>query len=165
MLAPGMALGLASSVPLGMGIMRLFLREKYADYAQFGERLYGLRANRVGVFLGALMAVPSLIFMVLAADCFAARTENHIVISRFWSLGAERRSYADVREVRAVESFRAPNGKIVRRPFHEIEFIDGSVWSPKQLGRDPEKAEEIEFVRLIAVRSGKSIVRHLIRPE
>jgi hypothetical protein len=70
-------------------------------------------------------------------------------VNRFFGFGEQRYKYEQIGELRRIRSFKAPNGNIVRRVHHEVEFSDGSIWSTRQnpfeLSTELEK-EIMEFI-------------------
>src|SRR5262245_33987944 len=60
-------------------LYRLLLRKNYAEFALYGSMSSGLDSRKVFKFLSILVLIPSLIFTVLAMDCYARFTGDQII--------------------------------------------------------------------------------------
>jgi hypothetical protein len=144
-------------------LYRLLLKERYAEYTLYGNLKTGFDSWRVIKFLALTIIIPSALLTCLAMDCYAGFTDDRMITNRFWGIGENVRAYQQITRIRQVQSFKAPNGNIIERPFYVLHFNDGSTWSTKnQLYRfaedsDLNQQKEAELIIFIAGKIGKEV--------
>jgi hypothetical protein len=156
---------LLGAVPTDL-LYRLLLKEKYAEYTLYGNLKAGFDGWKVVKFLSALILIPSVIFTVLAMDCYARFTDDQIITNRYWGLGEIAHNYNQIARIKSVRFIEAPSGKVVENPYHVVHFNDGSIWSTRntfyradqELKLSAEK--EKESLAFVAEKCGKEIERY-----
>jgi hypothetical protein len=146
----------ASAIPT-MLLYRKLLGDRYPEYAAYGQVKAGFDVARVSrvLFVGAGLLSGAL--LLLGLDHYTRFGRDAVTINGFFGLGPVTHGYADVRAVRLVARFQAPNGNIVERPHLVLEFRDGSRWSTRNNGRPKNRAEDQAIAALVAARSGVPI--------
>jgi hypothetical protein len=100
--------------------------------------------QQVRAFPYEAMAIAVIVTTINIAsfDAFMVITASELRYSGFVSATTLRRPIAEIQEVRVRQVFRAPNGKIVRRPWLEFRFANGQPLDTSRLieGDEIERA-------------------------
>ena len=95
------------------------------------------------------LTVIAVLLLELSLDHYTRFDPTGVRINGFWTLGSRSFTYEDIKELRAVTSFTAPNGKHVERPHFSIHFVDGTRWRTLHFhDTDPVADEKLfDFLR------------------
>jgi hypothetical protein len=156
---PALFIGiLVGAIPTDL-LYRLLLKERYAEYTLYGNLKTGFDGWRVVKFLALAIIIPSALLACLAMDCYARFTDDRMITNRFWGIGESARAYQQITRIRQVQSFKAPNGNIIERPFYVLHFNDGSIWSTKnqfyRFAEDSDLDQQQREAELIIFIAGK----------
>jgi hypothetical protein len=151
-----------SGVATQFGMAR-WLGELYDGYRRFWLAKLPIDTWKLWEGLAAVMAGVSLFAVPLALDCYSRFTDQSLQSSTFLSLSRTTHPYSTITELREVEGFQAPSGKLVYRPYFEIDFQDGFVWSSRDLFHDPNFQRDQAILEFVATQTGKPIVHYDIR--
>lgn len=143
--------------------MAHWLGSAYAGFRSFWRAKLPFDTWKVFEALLTVVVPVSLFTVLLGLDCYSRFTPQSLQSSTFLSLSRTEHPYSAVAEVREVEAFQAPSGKIVYRPYFEIAFQDGFVWSSRDLFHDPNFQRDQAIVEFVATKAGKPIVHYDIR--
>jgi len=164
-LLPAFFLGLAgAAVPTHFLFSRM-LGGRYREFLYYCNLRAGFDALRAYYWITFVIATPALLVIPLALDYYIRFAEDEIAISPFFSFGENRRPYSDVKEIRSVATFRAPNGNVVSNPYYQIVFEDGLIWSIRDGLQKKDTERDRAIMNFVSQRSGKSISRYNIAPE
>jgi hypothetical protein len=160
---PAIFLGIfVGAIPTDL-LYRALLQERYAEYTHYGNLRVGFDSWRV-VRITALFLIPLLALLTcLGMDCYARFTDDKVITNRFWGIGETEHAYSQITSIRQIQSFKAPNGNIVERPYSALHFNDGSNWSTKnQYYRFSEDSNlnqqrEAELILFITNKTGKQV--------
>jgi hypothetical protein len=110
-------------------LLRLRLKEKYAEYTLYGNLLYGFDTWKAIKNLAVVTLVPCAMFTIFAMDCYARFTDDQIITNRFLCFGETAHNYSQVTRIKSVRFSVAPGENGGESPYHAVHFSDGSSWS------------------------------------
>ena len=84
-------------------------------------------------------------------------TPVEIIVNPMGGLGETRHPYGQIKALEVVLQRRAPGGRLIDRPYPEIEFRDGSRFNPYDVLWDEEPGRDMKLLHLIAQQSRKPI--------
>ncbi len=153
---PGIFLGIVTAaLPLD-GFTRLWHGPRYAEYMRYSRYRYRIDALKAFAVLVVIVVLASAVAIALGLDCYTRFDDRGIAVNPLLGLGERRHAWSEVRAVRAVETFVAPSGRVVPRPYYAIHFAEGSRWTTRDGGRDPLDSDA-EIVEFAAARAGCAI--------
>ena len=147
-------------------LYRLLLRQNYTEFTHYGNMCSGIDSRKVFVFLSLLVLIPSMIFSILAIDCYARFTNDQIITNRYWGFGETTHNYSQITRIKSVRYIESLSGKIVERPYHVVHFNDGSIWSTQNSFYSSDQdhklsdEKEQEILDYVATKCGKEIERY-----
>jgi hypothetical protein len=155
---PALFLGMVSAVvPMHFLYRYLLGPNRYAEYNDFINTKAGFDSFRVIFFLG-LLVVPSMILLsLLALDCRVFGDKDGVTLNGFLSFGDRRYAWSDVKSIERVDSFEAPNGNIVRKPYHVIRFSDGAAINFHRILADTAPETQQSVAQYASDRSGVAL--------
>lgn len=115
-----------SAIPLHYLYLSMLGRQRYAEYIEYGNQKFELDSWRVFRFLGNLMIPLCLAFTFMALDTYARVTGDSFVVNRFLGTGEAVLRFEQLQAIELVESFVAPDGNIVHRPYYVLRFQHGA---------------------------------------
>lgn len=160
---PAFFLGILSA---GMGLqwgMARRLGDLYHGFRLFWRAKLPVDTWKVFEALITVLVPVCLFAVALGLDSYSRFTDQGLQSSSFLSLSRTNHPYSTVTEVRVVEGFRAPSGKVVNRPYFEIAFQDGFVWSSQDPFHDPNLMRDLSIVDFVSRKSGKPITQYDVR--
>ena len=161
---PGLFLGIFTSLPLGMGVVRLFMgRRRFLEYLFWDEGRLGPEST-AGVInllsgLAVLVGLPAAVFVFLAMNWYARFTEEGIAVKGLLAVGEEVHRYEDVEQI-VVTSHRKVGKDVMEGEDLGVRFRDGRRWGTGQTFQLPRDAAErdrlIDFLRRV---TGRPVIR------
>jgi len=145
-----------SAIPLHFMYLALLGRERYAEYTEYGNQKFGGNSWKLLRYIGYVIIPICLIFTFLSLNSYARVTNNTFVINRFFSLSEVQYNFEKIKAITLTKSFKAPNGKIVRKPYYEIGFTDGTSYNFHKALHDLNFAQQKEIVEHV---SNNSVIR------
>jgi hypothetical protein len=139
-------------------LMRWLLGDRFQDFILFGDLSQGFDSMKLAVVLSALLLIVVAIAVLFCFDYSTRIDDSGMDINSLFSLGTRHRDYSEVAEIRKVQSFKAPNGAIVRNEYYELEFDDGKTWSFRDNVFEGGDAKETEVFEYLSQRTGLRIV-------
>lgn len=150
----GMVLGV---FPADRLLRRLLGAERHAEYELYDNLSHGgIDGWKVFRVLAVVICLVASVGIVIGIGNYAYATQSEFVFTVL-GFGEHRYSWSEVKEVRLVKSFKAPNENIVSRPYHEIEFADGKVWSVHSSLNDLDWPREQAMFAYVCAQSGKTL--------
>ena len=164
-LQPGVALALPSiflaiflaGIPLHFLYLRLLGPERYAQYIEYGNQKLGVNSWKLLRHMAYVIVPLCVIFTALTLDSYVRITESKIGINPFFGIGEKEYSFEDVRNLKLVKSFKAPNGNIVYRPYFVISFADGTEFNFHKTLFDTNIKEQERIAVFISHKSNRTI--------
>jgi hypothetical protein len=158
-MVPGGLFGFtAGALPVSL-LFRRLLREEYEEYTLYTNLKYRFDSWRAFQLIAAVSTVLCTVYVVVTMDTYVRVTPDEIVVNRVLSLGAAHYGYRDVQAVKIVAQKKAPDGRIINKPYPAVEFRDGSCLSPFDVIWEATPEQERAMLRYVAQRSGKQIQR------
>jgi hypothetical protein len=155
---PSIFLGIISSAVPMECLYRSLLRDRYSRYERFCNERVGFDGKRVLAWLGACVAVGSVVGLVAGVTSFARFDEAGMEIGRPLGFRSKFHDYKSVKTIEHRTTFVAPNGTTVQRPHYVISFDDGTSWSTREGLRDPLPESDDRIAQLVAQKSGRPII-------
>jgi hypothetical protein len=166
---PALLLSLIWAAPLASLLMHLLLRgnrsERWEAYLhlRWKEGAGGYAdINHAFYSCSVALTALALLFLVLGMNTYTRFERDKITLDRYWSLSAKTYSYAEIKQISFETHFKAPNGRLVKRPHLKIQFEDGSQW--KSIDMPWEKVStyhtwltDEKLARFLSERSGNPI--------
>lgn len=164
-LLPALFLGLVSAAIPAHFALACLLRGRYREYTHYQNLRVGFDAWKVLRWFGLATILLFLPVGVLGLFCHTRFTQESLVNHPFFSLSEHEHPYAAVEEIRLIASFKAPSGDIVVRPYYEIVFQDGFIWSTRDELHQMEMPEIAAIIDFVSKRSGKPVTAYRIAPN
>lgn len=133
------------------------LKDRYEEYTLYCNLRYGYDGWKIFKKMTILIVIIILITLPFAINCYSKIGQNEMIFNPFFGLREKRYNYSQLCKIKKVLSFKAPNGNVVRRTFHDLTFSDGYIWSTKNSLYEIGEELENEIVKFVSDRSGKPI--------
>jgi hypothetical protein len=155
---PALFLAIVSAAVPVSYLFRMILGDTgYAEFTRYGDLRYNLNSKRATVAMAVLFGSIVLAILPFALHYHARFSETDLTETPFFSFKERTHPYRDITAIRRVNSFKAPNGKVMRQPFYEILFGDGFVWSTSKSLHDLNLRDQQRLIDFVASRSGKRV--------
>jgi hypothetical protein len=161
---PSIFLGIFTSVPLLMGLSRLFMgRQRFIEHLYWDEGRLGSEKVegiiRMLSVLALLVGVLTAPFVGLAMNWYARFTEDEIAIKRLVGFGEEVHPYSSVEQI-VVTSQRTQGKEVMPGQDLGLRFSDGRRWNTDQTFQMPDDpAERERLVAFLRRKTGLPITR------
>ena len=133
------------------------LEENWYEFLAFLNMFYNQKFNfnyiKISRYLFVFLVIIIGIFNTMLFDCYTSFEKNNIKINEILSFGAETYRYNQVKEIRSIEKFKAPNGNIKNVAYFTIIYDDGYKWSSRNKGLKDEAQNE-KIINLVSNKSG-----------
>jgi len=165
LLLPGIFLGIGLATLPSTALIRLLLWNRYAEYQEYCNRKYRFNTTKVGALVLIPISICAIALAVLIIDSWGRITDRGFTINEFSSLGAVTHPFGDITSIKRVLRFKAPNGKILNRPYHVVQFSDGNNWSTQDTlcSAAPDQSEALkqrandEIILFLSARAKKAV--------
>ena len=147
-----------SAVPMHFLYLRLLGPERYAEYTEYGNQKAGINSWKVLRYMAYVLVPVCIMGVVLSLDSYLKVTESDIRLNSFFGIGEQEYSFKEVRQLKLVKSFQAPNGNIVRNPYLIFAFSDGNEINFHQTLFATDIDGQMEIARFLSDRSGVPIM-------
>ncbi len=144
-------------------VNRWLLQDRYGAFNCDQSLRYGMTAKFVMSFF-VVVAGCATVFLTLGFNSYTRFDGEGIAINPFWGLSEARYRYYEIVQLRHVESFTAPNGRIVKRPHYAIRFPD-RMWRTKDGGRDEKPEEDAELFEFPSRKTGLPVTPFHLDPD
>ncbi len=154
-LLPSMLLGFFPAA----GIAKLILADnRFQKLFRNPAAPYAANQLRAALLFILACAAIDAVLLPLASGYYVRIDDRVFAMNRFLSLEEEAVPLPTVSSITHVSSFRAPIGNIVRKPFYEVGFADGRVWTSKDwIVGDLRGTDVVRFIDRLAQMTGKEI--------
>jgi hypothetical protein len=122
----------------------------------FWGSYYGMDSRKILRWMTVLIALPILVFTMLALNMHAIVSSKQIRDCGYGFKPCAVYQIADVRRITEVEGFRTTDGKLTRRAGVVFDFADGRRWSSANWG-DFKRTVDPSFLSYVQQVSGLSI--------
>ena len=139
----------AAAVPLHYLYRYILGEEGYKEYTIYGNVKYKMDGWKTLSYMAILSVSVVAIVFPLMLDSYVRITNEGFVVNRFFSLGEEKYPFSRINRIVRVKSFVRASGKIVK-PYHEIHFEDGYVWSFHDNAHDVNWVKEKEIISYLS---------------
>ncbi len=147
-----------ASIPLHYLFLGLLGRRRYAEYTEYGNQKFKIDSWKLFRYLGYLLLPLCLVLTVLAFDTYARVTERSFVVNAFLGIGEKSYRFNQLVELELIESFEAPNGDIVRRPYYVVSFDDGEAYDFRKSPLELDLEQQRRLVLFLSDASGLPVV-------
>jgi hypothetical protein len=165
LMIPAGFLGLMSSAAPTHGLLSYLLNDRYAEYTHYCNKKAGFDSWRVLRWMSVGSVVTCLFTMPPMFDWYVLCTDEGIDSNEYLSIGTRHHDFAALREVRRIAKFKAPNGKILDKPYFQLVFQDGYVWSSRDACVAPDLAGNEAVAQFAAKQGGKPITPYEFAPD
>jgi hypothetical protein len=143
----------------------ILLGERYKEYRRYGNLKIGYDAARAFRWIAAVIVLTSAALIGLGMDCYAVLDSRKLTTNGFLSFEAREHPYSDLRELRQVAKARGSKGGIIERPYVELQFNDGFLWSSRVLESRTDDPKLVErMLQFVSDHSGSAIVHYDFSP-
>lgn len=150
----------ASALPLEFVQRRLLGGQRWAEYQLYQHLRYRMNVRRAFVLVATPVMAATLLVLPFAVRANVRFTDTALIQRPWFSFGGQELPYSGLKEIRWIGSFKAPSGRIVQRPYYELEFTTGQIWSTrKSLCEFMHPADADAAMRFVSERSGRPIQR------
>ena len=125
--------------------IKLIFKSEANDFWILYDRMYKFRATLILKVLTIILAILAIGLIVLGERSKFKIFEDRIEVSRLLSLSNKSYSFEDITELNHKQSFIAPNGDRVLKPYFEVVFKDGSKWNTRMDFRVPLESDKTIF--------------------
>ncbi|MGC3968431.1 MAG: hypothetical protein QM775_13955 [Pirellulales bacterium] len=162
---PAIFLGIVTAaLPMHLLYSRL-LGERYAEYNHYTNLRTGFDGFRIFRWMAIILVPLCLLAALIGLDWYTRVLDDRLIDNSPLSIGETEHRYADIAEIRAVATFRAPNGNIVQKPYFQVVFNDGFTWSTRNILNSWNADENREMIEFISRQADKPITAYLLAPE
>lgn len=127
------------------------------EFRIYKSAQHKINEDKLGYYLLAFLIPIVLIMIVLFMNNYASLSNDKIAINSLFSIWKTTYSYEDIGSIKRTDSFKAPSGTIVRKPYYEIHFKDDFIWSFNSELAAPTDKEEVEIINYLIAKSGKQL--------
>ena len=161
---PSLFIGIIfSAIPVVL-LMKLILGARYAEFECYSDMKVGFNTNRAFGFIGVVILGLSIMLSVALFSFYWKFDKDGFAMNPFWDLKETRYAYSDIKELRLIAKFRAPNGNLKNSPYYEIVTKDGRHWSSKT-GPSDDMVVLKPLFETLTRRSGVRVVRYDLSPD
>ena len=146
-----------SGIPLHYLYLWILGKERYSEFNQYTNLKFGIDGAKIVKYMCVVIVPACLIFTLLAMDSYIRVTKNSFIANPLLSLGAKEFSFEEIHSIVLTKSFKAPNGKIVRRPFYTIAFKNGYTYGLKSTMSELDYKQQQEVIDYITNNSDVTI--------
>lgn len=133
------------------------LGEDWHEYLAFINMFYNRRFKfnyiRVTKYSFGLIMVIIGVLIAMVFDWYTSFDKNEIKVNSILSFGTKIYKYSEVKEIRNIEKFEAPNGNIKDDKHYIFVFEDGLKWNSRNSGFK-EHDENKKIIDLVSIKSG-----------
>lgn len=161
---PSLFIGIIFSVFPIILLFKLILGNRYDEFECYSDMKAGFNTNRAFGFVGVVIVGLSLALSVGLFDFYWRFEKDEFAINPFFKLKEIRYSYSEIKELRLISKFRAPNGSLNNSPYYEIVTKTGERWNSKR-GPSDDMAVLKPLFETLAQKSGLRVMRYELSPD
>jgi hypothetical protein len=162
---PAGFLGLMSSAMPTHWLLSYLLKDRYSEYTHYCNKKVGFDSWRVLRWMTVGIVVICVVVMPPMFDWYVLCTDQGIDSNDYFSIGTRHHDFASLREVRRIAKFKAPNGKILDKPYFQLVFQDGYLWSSRDMCVAPDLPGNEAVAQFAGKHGGKPITPYDFAPD
>ena len=156
-LIPVFFVGILLSSLVMAGILKLLLRDRFAEFARYDNLRSGIDQSRLMRHMIPTIGVSSIVGFLWMLNVYLVATPTELKINRPFGW-ARRYSYSELTEVMTAPATMAKSGARVQRRVYRLQFQDGSFYSTLFMPTKELDGRSVELlIDAILQRSGLTL--------
>ncbi len=148
---------LLSSIPMHFLYLWLLGPTRYAEYTEYENQKSGVDSRKLLRHMAYVIVPSCIIFTFLVLESYVNITALKIKVNSFFDLYECEYSFEEIKFLKHVKSFKAPNGNIIHKPYCIIGFTDGSNINFHKTLHEISIKEQEEILQFISSKSKQRI--------
>jgi hypothetical protein len=141
-------LGFPLAILITFILIKIILKEKSNEFWSLYDIKYKFKAFFILKVIIILFAILGVTLNYLGRNSHFKINSTKIEVSRLLEMSSQEFELNEIREIKYILTFTAPNGNIVNKPHYEIIFKNGYIWNTRMDLREPQDDDDKIFKEL-----------------